>query len=64
MGRKNGKTREVGLGKETTLLPCTQLQIQQQFIKPSLHEIKKIKTAAEKAAESLISLQQDNLHVA
>lgn len=36
-------------------------QIQQQFINPSLHEIKMIKTAAEKAAESLPSLQPATL---
>ena len=64
MGRRNGKNREVGLGKETTLPPCTQLQIQQQFINPSLHEVKKIKTAAEKAVESLLSLQLDILRAA
>lgn len=38
------------------------LQILQQFINPSLHEIKKRKAAAEKAAESFLSLQWDALH--
>lgn len=42
----------------------TPLQIQQQFINPSLHEIKMIKTAAEKAAESLPSLQPATLRAA
>lgn len=64
MERRNGKNREAGLGKETTLPPCTQLQIQQQFINPNLHEIKKIKTAAEKAAESFLSVQLDTLRAA
>lgn len=57
MAGRNGKNREVGLGKETTLPLCTQLQIQQQFINQSLREIKKIKAAAEKAAGSFLFLQ-------
>lgn len=61
MAERNGKNREVGLGKKTTLPPCTQLQIQQQFITPSLQEIKKIKAAAEKAAGSFLSLQWGTL---
>lgn len=62
MAGRNGKNRKVGPGKETILPLCTQLQIQEQFINPSLHEIKKIKADAEKAAGSFLPLQWDTLH--